>query len=358
MYAADIGYFPAVAHVLIFVRDRNRGRLTLLDTIDAPGVGLTDLSTIAVSADSAHVYVAGDSDNSTRHRAQVFGFTRDPTTGRLTQRTRLDQAEQPLAFIGALAPHRDGSLLIAGEGVDAGDMLVGVLIRFARTSPDAELAAGAAVPDAGGRVATGLVVSPDGSRAYTVHHGAVSALGIDTTSGALRLLAVAREGEQGVAGLSDADAVAASPDGAFIAVSPDGIAVYTTGARDSSLTVLSRQRDSGRLRWYEAHRDGSGADGLAGAAAVVVSPDGEWVHVAGSNDSAIATFHVDGSPILRDGAACEYDEDCASGGCDFLLRAPGEGGGLVRFFPSLLPTALRARGGVRHERCCQPRFPM
>jgi len=575
-------------------------------------------------------------------RAQVVDFRRDATTGRLTKAAPLAQPEQPLAFVGAIASQRDGSVLVAGGTVDTGDTIAGALIRFARTSPDAELTAGKAAPDGGGVSAMGLAVSADGTRAYSVHDDVLSAFAIDATTGALSSLAVAREGEQGVAGLSYAGAVAVSPDGAFVyagsfldsavvtfartgngfafldvqrgslggvegiagvkvlavspagetlyatgnehtlaafeiskeglspldvlrsgegglpsldainessialspdganlyatviftesvltftrdratgrlafaatfddierngpvaeefpfglavspdgadvyvtgtddsdgrgitagfrraapdgaltwagglreaggtiiaspdganlyairdalfalardpatgrltslasyprpagsaalaispdgqhvyvadandaligvyaraggrlahlgdddaqvptitalAVSPDGTAVYATSVADASLTVLGRRRDSGRLHWNERHRDGSGADGLAGAAAVVVSPDSEWVYVAGSNESAIGIFHVDHSPVLHDGAPCEFNEDCASGVCDFLLRSPHEGGPAGPIFPMVCCQRLCAL----EEACdstgvCQPRFP-
>jgi hypothetical protein len=39
------------------------------------------------------------------------------------------------------------------------------------------------------------------------------------------------------------------------------------------------------------------------AAAVVASAEGTSVYVAGSADSAIAIFRVDGPPLIRDGPA-------------------------------------------------------
>jgi DNA-binding beta-propeller fold protein YncE len=641
VYVAEGDSFSAPTRIRTFARDRNSGRVSLVDSIAAADIGLGDIRAIVVSADSTHAFVAGEIDNPMQYSAQLLDFSRDPATGRLSKPTLLDRPEPSLTLVGAIAAQPDGSLLVAGGTVEAGNPVVGALIRFARTSPDAELTAGKAAFDGGGLIATGLAVSADGSRAYTVHDDALSAFSIDTTTGALRSLAVAREGEQGVAGLSWADAVAVSPDGAFIytgsaldsavvtfartaeglafldvrrgslggvegiagvktlaispagdtlyatgnehtlaafatdkgglspldvlhsgeaglpsidginessiavspdganlyatviftesvltfardratgrlafasafddierngpfaeefpfgltvspdgadvyvtgtddsdgrgitaafrrasadgtltwagglreaggtiitspdganlyairgalfalardpvngrltplasyprpagsaalaispdgqhvyvadardaligvyaraggglvylgddaaqvpritalAVSPDGTAVYATSAADDSLTVLGRRRDSGRLRWNERHRDGSGADGLAGAAALVVSPDSEWVYVAGSSDSAIAIFRVDQSPILHDGAACEFDEDCASGVCDFLLRRPDEGGSGGPIFPRVCCQRLC----TLEEACdssglCQPRF--
>lgn len=104
--------------------------------------------------------------------------------------------------------------------------------------------------------------------------------------------------------------------------------------------------------------DGNGADGLAGAAAVLASPGGASVYVAGSHDSAIAIFQVEDSPLVRDGAACDYDEHCASGVCDFLLGGFGPGGPAGPIFAKVccqhrcaLEEACDASG------VCQSRFP-
>src|SRR5690242_2280606 len=60
-----------------------------------------------------------------------------------------------------------------------------------------------------------------------------------------------------------------------VAVTPDGAHVYAAAATDDAVAVLRRQVGTGMLAFAGAQRDGvDGVDGLAGADAVAVSPDG------------------------------------------------------------------------------------
>jgi DNA-binding beta-propeller fold protein YncE len=103
-----------------------------------------------------------------------------------------------------------------------------------------------------------------------------AALGAATpeTAGRLRLMQVIENGVDGVEGLFGARSAAVSPDGAH---------VYVVSAIGDSLVVFGRDPDDGRLAFVEVHRDGvDGADALADARQVVVSPDGAHVYVARS----------------------------------------------------------------------------
>ena len=104
-------------------------------------------------------------------------------------------------------------------------------------------------------------------------------------SGRLRLVQVLEDGKDGVDGLYGA---------ALSAMSPDGANVYVAGFLGDSLAVFGRDAQSGRLTFLEAQRNGvNGVDGLGNAIAVVVSPDGAHVYVAGQFGSAIAVFARD-----------------------------------------------------------------
>src|SRR5439155_2088796 len=76
-----------------------------------------------------------------------------------------------------------------------------------------------------------------------------------------------------------------------VAVSSDGQNVYTVGQTDSAIGVFQRNTMTGQLTFLEAQQDGvGGVDGVGGARAVVVSPDGNNVYAAGAGDNAVAVF--------------------------------------------------------------------
>lgn len=129
-----------------------------------------------------------------------------------------------------------------------------------------------------------VVVSADGRNVYAAggNDDAVVAFQRDSTTGALTLLQVEKDGVDGVDGLAFASSLALSPDGAHL---------YVTGSNDNALTVFSRDASTGALSFVEAQKEGvAGVDGLRFARSVVVSPDGSYVYAAGQADDAIAVF--------------------------------------------------------------------
>jgi 6-phosphogluconolactonase (cycloisomerase 2 family) len=113
--------------------------------------------------------------------------------------------------------------------------------------------------------------------------------------GDLQFLQSFTDGAGGVDGLAGANAVA---------VSPDGENVYVAGRFDHSVAVFARNPVSGVLTFQEVEKDGvAGVDGLSGARRVIVSPDGQDVYVTGSEDDAVVAFdrsQVDGSLTFLD----------------------------------------------------------
>ncbi len=131
-------------------------------------------------------------------------------------------------------------------------------------------------------IGSAQIVSPDGNHVYTVGQNALATWQRDA-SGALTLVDVQRDGESGVDGLAGTTAIRISPDGGH---------VYVAGYGDNAVAVFSRNATSGVLTFVEVQRNGvGGVDGLAGASALVLSPDAQHVYVAGSSDNAVAVFN-------------------------------------------------------------------
>jgi len=135
--------------------------------------------------------------------------------------------------------------------------------------------------------ASAVALTPDGKHVYVAgpSDSAVAAFSRDATTGALTFVAAVTNGSGGVDGIGGA---------AALAVSPDGKHVYVTGPSMAAVAVFSRDTTSGALTFVEAERNGSGGvHGLANARGVAVSPDGGSVYVAGRGDNAVAVFARD-----------------------------------------------------------------
>jgi DNA-binding beta-propeller fold protein YncE len=150
-----------------------------------------------------------------------------------------------------------------------------------------------------------VAVSPDGRHVY------VAAEVDDAVSvflrpprfggrGSLRFLSMVADGVGRVDGLDGASAVV---------VSPDGRHVYVAGANDNAVAVFERDAENGALTERALYRDGvRGVDGLEGASALALNPLGDRLLVAGGVENAVALFRRDAVSgglvlleVLRDG---------------------------------------------------------
>jgi 6-phosphogluconolactonase (cycloisomerase 2 family) len=67
-----------------------------------------------------------------------------------------------------------------------------------------------------------------------------------------------------------------------VVVSPDNRHVYVASWVDDSVAVFSRASASGALTFVALVQDGiDGVDGIYGASAIGISPDGGYLYVAG-----------------------------------------------------------------------------
>jgi 6-phosphogluconolactonase (cycloisomerase 2 family) len=135
--------------------------------------------------------------------------------------------------------------------------------------------------------ARGVAVSPNGLNVYVTGN---SEDGIATfnrnPNGSLDYVSRIEDGDPGIDGL----------DGAWaVTVAPDGKNVYVTADVDDAITTFQRDTTTGVLTWKETVKDGPGSDGLDGATGVAVSPDNNDVYVTGCFDSAVTVFDRTGA---------------------------------------------------------------
>lgn len=248
--------------------------------------GLDDLrGTVAttVSPDGAHVYAASSLDNA------IVAFTRDTATGALTPGTTVRDGENSVEGLGgveALSISPDGQHLYAAGFVDD------AVAFFERDNVTGDLTfvesyhQGTGLTD-GLDGAISLALSPDGLHLYVAgfHSNAIAVLERNPGNGTLTFVDVYADGSGGMDGLTGADAVTVSPDGEY---------VYVASAIDSAVVVLSRDTGTGELTFVELEKDAvGGVDGLSGATAVALSSDGQHLYVVGQTDNAIAVFARD-----------------------------------------------------------------
>ncbi|MDZ4779578.1 MAG: beta-propeller fold lactonase family protein [Planctomycetia bacterium] len=148
--------------------------------------------------------------------------------------------------------------------------------------------------------ARSVIVSPDGNMVLVAssNDDAVAGFIRNSATGLLTYSGQVRDGLQGVDGL----------DGVWsVTMSPDGLDLYATGTNDDALAVFHREDANSAFEFVERKKDGDELpqdppgegqppptpiylDGLDGPRGVVVSPDGENVYVAGSNEHSIVVF--------------------------------------------------------------------
>ncbi|MEM8613053.1 MAG: DUF4347 domain-containing protein, partial [Cyanobacteria bacterium P01_H01_bin.105] len=157
--------------------------------------------------------------------------------------------------------------------------------------------------------ASSVDVSPDGNQVYVASATDAAVTVFDRNAdGTLSFAQVINDNEGGAqlfGGASDifagtgVNGFPAINGFSSITVSPDGSQVFVASFEEDGLTVFDRDA-SGRLTFNQfiQDQDGNGADELAGALGVVVSPDDQQVLVTGFEDGAITAFNRDLAPRL------------------------------------------------------------
>lgn len=129
-----------------------------------------------------------------------------------------------------------------------------------------------------------VLVSLDGLQLYVGASNSASIVTFDRdlTTGSLAYSSTLTQSEPGLAGISS------------LALSPDGRNLYVTASGDRAVRYAQSQSEFRRFEscGYAVRQHGR-ANGLDGASAVAVSPDGRHVVVAGGFDDSLAVFARD-----------------------------------------------------------------
>ena len=309
--------------IAVFKRNRRTGKLTQASGTAgciaaggadgcARGRGLAGPNSVAVSADGKNVYATSFRSSS------VDTFTRDPSTGALTQARDGSGCLAAMAIPGcASARGLDGADVVAvsddGRNVYVGAFRGSAVAVFSRSTSGGTLSQpsgiGGCISEGGaGGCATaramssveGLGVTGDGKNVYAAApgSGALDVLTRDASTGALTqpaddggcfvnsALAGCTLGRQ----LGGADAVA---------ISPDDRGVYVPTLLSSSIAIFTRTPSTGQLAQASgttgcvsnAKRVGCARGrALRGAEGVAVSPEGTTVYAVSLMPGSIDVF--------------------------------------------------------------------
>ncbi len=266
----------------VFSRNLATGELTFEEHHKNLVGGITGMeSTYApyITPDGKHVYVTGqDSD-------AFVAFERNTSSGELTY---IDTYEDNVNGVdGASGPtiiraSADGAYIyVSASNEDA----VGVFSRDENTGTVSFLTM---VQDGvngveGISYPTYIDVSNDGLNLYVTGFASatLAVFNINPDNGALAFQAAESGAGLGVSGLDGSNALALSPDGNF---------VYVAGNNDDAIVVFERNPSTGELTYIQEIEDGSATDGLNGINCIAVSPDGNYVYSTGFWDKSIVLF--------------------------------------------------------------------
>lgn len=156
--------------------------------------------------------------------------------------------------------------------------------------------------------ASSVAVSPDGNQVYVASATDAALTVFDRNAdGTLSFAQVIQDNEGGAQLFGGATDIFVGTGTGFpeikgfssVTISPDGKQVFVASFEENGLTVFDRDA-SGRLTFNQfiQDQDGNGANELAGALGVVVSPDDEQVFVTGFEDGAITALNRDVAPSL------------------------------------------------------------
>ena len=180
--------------------------------------------------------------------------------------------------------------------------------------------------------ARNIAVNQFASRLFVTGENAVTVAGVARNAGTLRQLNLYRD--EDVDGLNGASALALSPDDSLL---------FITAATDNALSVWRVDAVADTLEQTDLHKDGEeDLDGLDGASDLVLSSDGNRVFVVSERDDALSVWQVDtgaSTPTITQSALYRNDSDDIDGldGASALALSPD---GRLLFVAAAIDDAL------------------
>lgn len=279
------------AAIAIFERSATNGALNYVGMVENRSNGVNEMDLpegIAIDSDDDHIYVAAWSYGA------VEVFDRNASDGSLTI-IEEQQSGDGLEGAAGVAVSSSGCVYAAGYNDDA-------VAFFSRDAATGILTYENNFWDGCGfglDGAVGVTVSPDGKHVYVAGYNDDAVVAFER-DGCARLNYVATYRDTWpINGLDGARALAFSPDGSLLYVASDV---------DDAVAIFDRDANTGELTYIVAAGDGiGGVDGLDGAYAVAVSPDGVNFYVTGYNDDAVAIFRWTGGALGYVGVVKDSD---------------------------------------------------
>lgn len=236
---------------------------------------------VQVSPDGKNVYIASQRNDA------ISNFSRNLESGELGYAGYISSEE-----VGEAALNGARSLAVSPDGgyVYAVSMFADSLSTFSRSTGSGDLSFVSVLYDSAGGVdgldgGRSIVISPDGKNLYVAAYDddKVSVFSRNGSTGAASFLGVYQEGDQDVEELSEPHALAMSPDGShlYVALWKNQIIVFSRDASTGLLTYESK------IEYLESY--GTGGTHRA----MRISPDGKFVYLSSWNTDSVSVFSRD-----------------------------------------------------------------
>lgn len=266
--------------VNLLERDQSTGTLKVLDKVKDGENGAQNLDWLvdaAFSLDSRFVYVMASKSAA----VTVFRITDDRKLAFVECTKGEDRCFDGARGIG-IGP-KDKYLYVASSGANA-------LVVLERNAETGKTKLRQVIKDEQGGVhglagAFAVACSPDGEFVYTSagRFEGDSAVCVfkKMSDGTLSLVQEVFDGQEGLVGFVG---------GNELRVSPDGQNLYAIGTRSNSVVVFRRNVETGKLAYLQTFYDSEVAGKDGSASGIGISPDGEYIYVAGEFDSSVLMF--------------------------------------------------------------------
>ena len=297
----------------VFSRDATTGDLTFQQILkdDSNGVdGLKSARSIIFSPNRKQVYVAGTSD------AAISVFTRDQTTGLLTF---LEIKKDVTGDVGDLG--RPNELTITSDGLYLYAATTDGIVAFSRDQTTGALT----YIDIFTRGADDINFSPsnitislEDNYIYASNHGdsSVTVFTRNSSNGNLTLLETYKNGSFGISNMT-------LPSKMII---PSDDNMYVVSSRDSSILFFQRDVTTGLINFNNYYKQGqNGVDGLITINSMSISYDLNNLYTTSAKDSSVSVFKIDATTgELTYSSTLRQGQNGVDGirGCRFAIPGP------------------------------------